>query len=33
MLFGIIGFVIILLFVLFRPKRQAPNVGISVIKL
>lgn len=34
MLFGIIGFVVILsLFVLIRPKRQIPSIGISVVKL
>jgi hypothetical protein len=34
MLFGTIGFIVILsLLMLFRPKRQIPSIGISVVKL
>jgi len=33
MLFAVIGVVLFSLFVLLRPKRQVPTIGINVVKL
>jgi len=33
MLFAVIGVILFSLFILLRPKRQIPSIGISVVKL